>query len=274
MNIELYTERAELKAELAESAKILEDQRRHNIKSAERIKTQNRMLSDLGLNESEALEYALMLSRETAQQESSGQRHADEGVFLEDEQLEAQGSEPGTQPIDLDPALDSEESNQPPANIASSSALSLSSDTLHTYSAGSAENEPGNIIHGSLHSTSPNSISSTSVESVFPALSSSFGSSARQSQSPRSQFHSSRSSPSQSQQWDRRFTMTQLSPSPNNRSFASASASSSSSSHGGSVSGAAAHSHEVPGDIDDDLRYALELSLAEAESQKPGSQTE
>jgi len=71
-NVSKWIERAELRADLAESAKLMEDERRENIRAQERLVTQERALDDLGLNESEAVEYAIMLSRESALTEMEG----------------------------------------------------------------------------------------------------------------------------------------------------------------------------------------------------------
>jgi len=240
------TERAELKADLAESARILEDQRRHNMRVQERVQGQNRVLDDLGLDESEALEYALMLSRETAQSErdagmSRGREFsADEGVFVEDERLEGNVVPlPDPAAVDLDAALDPED------------ATSVAFHTGSLVAAGKSNGDQSTSISSAGREAD--------IDSIFPTLSSSLGSSPRRSplsHSPTTswaQFGKASASAG---------TSVSARRTPNASAGPSSLHSHASSSQVGGLEGLE--------DMDEDMRYALELSLAEAESKRMG----
>jgi len=221
--ISKWIEKAELKAELAESAKIMEDQRRHDMKVQKRIQNEKKVFDDLGLNEREALEYALMLSRETAEEERR-RAYMDEGVFLEDDRLQR------PEPL---PAAEDIKTADGSAATSSTTLSRRGSETFHTE--GGSGSRAGNS-DGGVYSTQ-----STSVESGFPVLCSSFGSCSR------SQSTSSHSPPqSQGLSWARlvRATDSLL--------------------RDGSIGGDSSPGLGPSEEMDDDLRYALEVSLAES----------
>jgi hypothetical protein len=292
-NLTYLAEQFDLKRDLRESRAILAHEQAHTNVNFGREREQRGVLDGLGLNEFEAVDYILQLSRDEEEARRLRRFEAGDGDVFEDDfdalDLEAvttpvvehtypplgapalAWSASGTRTL---PAAPSVTSRSPPSDRGMPIVLSSGSGSAPRMISRSSEPRAAGFAadHTQTSPTSPVPVATISEEAHFPILSrtpSSTGASVVGTPPGRSV--------SGSPQWSRLASRTPGSPTSSrgvssvwstplrHRAPAPALAYTRSASSQASVSSPPRRRHS-PADEDEDLRFALELSLAEARS--------
>lgn len=249
------TEHVELKQNIAESRHLLEQESKKSRKARGRVQEHQATLNQLGLSEQEAMEYAMMLSREESSRNSvasepntaSSSRHPEPSI---DQDLFAPLEE-GVFNYDAEASSDyggSAHSGSDPIPLSGSSSTSSSYENNQTRSTASSGPSPiPSLDSEDTHHFPPISISPTPINT--PGLGSHSPSRIATGSSQSSAWSVPLRTPATSPPRVRGVPSVQPSPTEPQRSAPP-------------LSPAA----NVGTNFDEDLRFALELSLAEARS--------